>query len=240
LRRALRAVAVLAALSGCRHAPESPSAGSVRADAGATLETEYHGLAADGGRTYRIDPAASRVRIFAFRGGRLARVGHNHVLVAPEFTGYAWVPAAGIDAARFDLVFRLDQMKVDDPLARREAGAGFADILDAAAIAGTQVHMLGPDNLDAARFPLVAVHSLTIAGELPHLIATVALTLHGVTHELLVPLHAQVDSAMLLAGGAFALRQTDYGVSPYSVLGGALAVQNEVMIEFDLVARRAF
>lgn len=48
-----------------------------------------------------------------------------------------------------------------------------------------------------------------------------ALTVKG------LPDHLTVD-------GALVLRQSDFGVKPLSVLGGLLAVQDEVIVEFKL------
>ena len=55
---------------------------------------------------------------------------------------------------------------------------------------------------------------------------------------LLEPVVLQVarDPLGLRVRGRFALRQTDFGLAPLSVLGGLLAVQDEVAIDFDLRA----
>ena len=38
--------------------------------------------------------------------------------------------------------------------------------------------------------------------------------------------------------GELALRQTDFGITPLSVAGGAIQVQDEVKLRFDIHARR--
>ena len=42
----------------------------------------------------------------------------------------------------------------------------------------------------------------------------------------------------LRARGSLAIRQSDFGIAPFSILGGALTVQDVLAIEFDLLARR--
>ncbi len=41
----------------------------------------------------------------------------------------------------------------------------------------------------------------------------------------------------LRAQGRFAIRQSWFGVEPFSALGGALRVQDWLTVEFDVVAR---
>ncbi|MBL6749043.1 MAG: YceI family protein [Nevskia sp.] len=186
-----------------------------------------------------LDPATSRVRIFVYRGGAAARAGHNHVLSAPDFTGYAYVPEGDLKDARFDLDFALERLAVDPPAIRAGAGPAFASVLDDAARSGTRAHMLGPKNLDAARFPEVLIHGQAIAGEWPHLVASLSMTLHGVSRPLLVPLEAQLHGRALAVSGRFAIRQSDFGASPYTALGGLIAVRDEVYVEFELLGREA-
>jgi hypothetical protein len=38
--------------------------------------------------------------------------------------------------------------------------------------------------------------------------------------------------------GRLAFEQTDFGITPYSLLGGAIAVRNEVDLRFRIIARR--
>jgi hypothetical protein len=203
-------------------------------DAG-DLSAQYARLAASGGRVMRLQPAASQIRILVFRAGRAARLGHNHVLTAPGFEGFFYWPEQGPATARFDLVFRLDQLEFDAPAQRAALGPAFATPLSDEAIAGTRAHMLGAENMQADRHPRVSIQALEISGEAPRFAARVAITLHGQTRELLVPLTVSGLPQRVSASGALVLRQSDFGVRPYSVMGGLLAVQDEVLLEFTLV-----
>ena len=60
------------------------------------------------------------------------------------------------------------------------------------------------------------------------------MTLHGQQRELLVPLTVEGLPDQLVVTGAFSVRQTDFGAKPYSVLGGLMTVEDEVVIEFRL------
>jgi hypothetical protein len=51
-----------------------------------------------------------------------------------------------------------------------------------------------------------------------------------------VPFTLQSDSSRLLAIGSLELRQSDLGLSPYSLMLGALQVQDAMTIKFKIVA----
>jgi hypothetical protein len=144
------------------------------------------------------------------------------------------LPASGENDARFDLEFRLDQLEIDNPAARNGLGKAFNSVLPPGAIEGTRDHMLGEDNLQAARFPFVRIHALQITGEYPKLAAKVQVEMHGQKREIWVPLSLSGLPENLAVSGSFVMRQTDFGAQPYSVLGGLLAVKDEVVIEFNL------
>lgn len=224
------------ALGGCAAGPAvEPPAPTPGQPAG--LAAAYAEAAKAGGRLYALDPAASSVRILVFRGGRAARLGHNHVLSAPRFEGFVLVPDDGPEHARFDLAFRLDQLEVDAPALRRELGPGFATAITPEAVAATREHMLGEDNMQAARYPYVRIHSLRIVGAAPYFAAEVAVELHGTVRTLWLPLTVEGLPGQVSVEGSFVLRQSDFGVQPYSVLGGLLSVRDEVLVRFKLAGK---
>jgi hypothetical protein len=197
-----------------------------------TLANIYTELAQTSGKLFTLDPQQSQVRIYVFRSGRFAQLGHNHVLSAPQFVGFFYLPDDGVAKAKFDLEFRLDELEIDHPQIRANAGSAFAGQLSSEAIAGTRRNMLA--NFQAQRFPLVRIHSLQIVGEAPKFVTNIQIELHGQTRELWVPLQVEGLPEHLNVSGAFVLRQTDFGVQPFSVLGGLLKVEDEVVVEFRL------
>lgn len=235
LGQGLCTVLAVVAGAGCSSHPAEPATRVEQPVPASSVASTS--CAVPGAQEFTIVPGASRLRIYAYRGGRAAFAGHDHVLTSRDFTGTVDLPDR-VDDACFALAFPLDRLVVDDPDLRAETGGVFAEKLDAAAIDGTRAHLLGPDNLDAAHYPVLSVRSRRITGDLPRLVATIDLSLHGQTRSLLVPIEVSVQGEQLHARGALAIRQTDFGVRPYSVLGGLLAVQDEVSIDFDLVATR--
>jgi len=166
--------------------------------------------------------AGDELRVLVFRGGTAARLGHNHVLRAGDLR-VEW-PAAGPV-----LRFRLDALAVD-PLALRERlGPAFASAVDDEARAGTHNNLLKA--LDAAMHPEVVVRTLQQLGEGGRRAVEAEITLHGVTRRQWFV--AEVDGRR--ARGEVVVRQSDFGILPFTVLGGLLAVQDALVVQFELV-----
>lgn len=189
-------------------------------------------------QTLRFDKPASRLRAYVFRAGAAARLGHNHVLNASDFEGQVLLGEAGLSSARLQLDLRLDRLQLDEPALRAELGGAFAKPLDAEAIAGTRANMLGERGLQAAVHPLLRLRSLKLVGEAPRLAALVEIELHGQRRQQWLALRVEEQGQRLLVSGALVLRQTEFGLQPFSLLGGLLAVADEIVVEFELALVR--
>ncbi len=188
-----------------------------------------------------LDAARSWLRVLVFRGGRASNLGHNHVALAADLAGeIAWPDADAAQArrwrdARLALSFRLDALRLDEPAQRAALGAAFASKLDAASVAATRTNMLR--SLGAEAQPQVRMTSQRIVGEGAQLAVEVEITLAGRSQRQW--LAVSLDATQQRATGSAVIRQSDYGLTPFSVLGGLLAVQDEIVIEFDLSVRAA-
>jgi hypothetical protein len=186
----------------------------------------YRRAAAAGLAVYAVDPGVSLLAVTVRRAGLMGRLGHDHVVASHTLAGYV-----APDAGCADVSFGLDQMTVDEPQLLRDAG--IATQPSPQAIEGTRKNMLGPV-LEAQRHPVVRLHAQRqAAGGL-----RVAVTLHGVTRRLEMPATVQVDAAQVSASGTARLKQTDFGITPFSVGGGLLAVDDALEVRYHIVARR--
>ena len=195
----------------------------------------YLKLSNTDGKVFALNPKLSSVRIYVFPGGIVPTWGHNHVLLSPNFTGFVYLPGKGTSNARFDLEFRLDQLEIDNPDERSKLGEAFSSTLGPDVINTIREHMLGENNLQAELYPLVHIHCVRIAGEIPKLVAEVQIDLHGQQKTMTMPLSVEYLPNRLTATGAFVFRQSDFGIHPYSILGGIIEVLDEVIVEFSLV-----
>ena len=177
---------------------------------------------------HRIVAGDSLITITVRRGGPLARMGHDHVVAARQIEGFI-----DMEQGRTELRFRLDQLTVDEAVLRKEAGLETQPSADA--IDGTRRNMFSKV-LRADSYPWVLVKAAFEGNSRNMLRAEI--TLHGVTREYKVPLQLREDGATVLASGAFTVRQTDFGITPFAVFGGALAVKDELELRFAISARR--
>ncbi len=194
----------------------------------------YQQARARGEAVYAIDPTQSLVVIRVYRTGSLARFGHDHVIASRDVHGYVLQPADP-EAARADLYAPLAALTVDEPALRAAAGVDTTPSQDD--IDGTRRNML-EHTLAVGEHPHVRVHVPPAVGRAANPQRDVEITLRGVTRRLPVAITLAAEGATLRASGQFALQQTDFGIAPYSVLGGALAVQDRVDITFELRAQR--
>jgi hypothetical protein len=197
-------------------------------------EAPRSAAAVAGGRVYRIDGARSRLRILVFRGGPLARLGHNHVLEARELAGEIRLSADG-HAGSFELSFPVAALVLDEVAARAAAGADFASVPSAADIAGTRRNLLGPAVLEAAAYPRVRLSgAATLAG--PAVLLGVDAEVRGRQVALTIPARIEAQGPSLAVSGATTLSQAALGLEPFSVYGGLLQVRDDLSVDFAIVA----
>jgi polyisoprenoid-binding protein YceI len=178
-------------------------------------------------RRYVLDPAQSRVEIHVGKTGLFGFAGHEHEVVAGAFRGSATFDPEQVAASMVDLTF--------DAAALRVTGQG-EPAGDAPKV---QAAMLGPECLDAARFPTIHFVSTGVAdagaagdGARAFLLRG-ELTLHGVTRPLAVRIAVTETGDRLQATGRTTLRQTDFGITPISK-AGVVKVKDELTIVWRL------
>jgi len=218
--------AALLSLSACSQLPP-PAAAPAPAPAAAVVTPSPAATpSAAAEPLLRIDSAQSLIAVTVRRGGVLARLGHDHVVASHAISGTV-SPSRNI--ANF--TFRLDEMKVDEADLRQTAGLAKQPSADA--IEGTRYNMLNKV-LDADRYPLVQVHAERVAIGQP---LQVSITLHGVTRTLAIPVELREEQGAINVKGTVNLKQTDFGLTPFSVMAGAMSVQDQMELRFDLTAR---
>ena len=166
---------------------------------------------------HSIDIANSHLHVHAFKSGLFSGFADNHDVEAPIVEGI-------VDESTSRVRFTIDaqRMKVLDPQLspdkRRQV----------------QERMLGPEVLDATRFPQISFQSTNVepAGK-DQLRVAGRLSLHGVTR----PVSASIRKQDGRYVGTCTLSQRDFGITPISIAGGTVKVKDELKIEFDIRAK---
>ena len=182
----------------------------------------------------------SILTILVFRGGPLAKAGHNHVIASHALHGTLYVPA---DLARttFDVDLPVAELTVDEaPLRAKENEAEFPPDVPDSAKEGTRKNMLGPALLDAEHYPQIELQSAGVevaaAGPGSEWRARVRVTVRDHASTVVVPVHYEQHADDILLSGDFPLKQSDLGLVPFSALLGALQVVDEMKVRFRIVA----
>lgn len=187
---------------------------------------------------YDLVSEQSRILVLVYRAGPLGGMGHNHVVSVTRLEGAVDLRPEAVDRAEVWLRIPVQGMEVDDPQARAEAGDAFAGNPGMEAIRRTRSNMLGPKVLHAERYPAVEVQSLEVSGALPALQVQALIRVRDSSVAVEVPVRVQSQADGLRAQGSVRLAQSAFGIEPFKILFGAVAVRDEVQIRFDLYARR--
>lgn len=223
-------LAALLLLGACA---ESPRRDGLPADRSSLPEVDLAGA-----RIYTLDPEASQVHILVYRGGTLARLGHNHVLSSKSVHGKAWVHQ---DFARsgFEVTLPVVTLIIDDPAARALHGEPFAAEVAQKDIEGTRRNLMRPEVLDGEQFGEIKLRASHVSGTFEAPRVSAQITIKDVTREVQIPLALDLRETKLSASGAFDLLQSDFGIKPFSVALGALQVQDKIHVTYRLIATRA-
>lgn len=186
---------------------------------------------------YDVVPGRSELRLLVYRGGPLARLGHNHVILSRELRGEVRVPDDGAHVT-FTLTFPVATLAIDEPQARADEGADFDSRPTASDVEGTRRNMLGPQVLDAAQFPEIQLVANGASGGPEDWRVRVRAEVRGRAQDVDVPVRVERVGDEIHARGELRLAQSALGITPFSVAFGALQVLDEMTVRYSIVAQR--
>jgi YceI-like domain len=178
-----------------------------------------------GAGTYEFGPESGRVLVRTGREGLAARAGHDLTLEVTDWLGRVTTPGeggGGVAEATVTADLGLGSLTVREgtggakPLTdrdRREIQKQVHKILGDAARAGFTSHQVIPSSTSSAG---------VIEG---------TLTMHGVSRGIRLEVTSQGPGRYR---GSTTIKQTDFGITPYSGFFGALKLHDEVTVEFEV------
>jgi polyisoprenoid-binding protein YceI len=178
---------------------------------------------------YTLDRKRSKLEIHVFREGFLKAFGHDHVISATELSGQIQLAQPNVTQSSVTFVAATSSLVVVDP---GEAEKDRNEV---------QSTMLGDKVLDAARYPQIqftssGVRSVTQKEGVTELQIEGTLRLHGVEKLVSIPVRLRMTGGNLTADGELPLLQSNYGIAPIKVGGGAVRVKDKLKISFHIVA----
>jgi polyisoprenoid-binding protein YceI len=173
---------------------------------------------------YQIGPAAGRLLIKTGRTGLGARAGHDLTLEPTGWQGSVVVDTADPGRSSVQIDVRADTLEVV------EGTGGVKPLTDSDR---TDIKRNIRDRvLYTNQYPTITFRSTEIAGTLDGFTVGGELTIRGVARPVVVQGSVAEDGRTQ----AYAVvKQTDWGIKPYSAFLGALKLADEVKIDVDAV-----
>lgn len=206
-------------------------------------------------RAQTVDLERSVFALLTHKGGFAKGRAHDHVIVAggaSAGTAVELVWTGSAEDASFRLAARAEELEVDPPHARSELRQRFEDLglrsgdfhdIDDDQRAKVRVSMLGRKQLDAERFPEIAVRLRELRAE-PSTVGSVEmshrgvveLTAHGETARVAFAGRVEREGDELRFEATGRLRFGDLGIEPFSAFLGAVKNLDEIDLYLRLVA----
>jgi polyisoprenoid-binding protein YceI len=189
-------------------------------------------------RVYVVDAQGSEVLIYVRSKGRAAKLGTNHVVQVNGLEGEVWLRHP-IQDSSLRLWFPVQALQVDDPELRARAPAEFQGEVPQDQAEEVRITMLNERVLNAQGYPVVTLAAKVSGGALPGLELDLEVALHGVKRRIeKVPVEIETGERSVTARGRFTIRQSDFGITPLTLLLGSLKVDDELTIAFRIEARQ--
>jgi polyisoprenoid-binding protein YceI len=178
---------------------------------------------------YAIDSGVSRLTVRAFATGFLSALGHNPVISVRGLTGAADLVEGTLEQATLHARVKTDSLSVENDISDKDRRE--------------MQRAMNQDVLEAGKFPEITYECSRISGNIAgegQFVFTLEgeLTLHGVTRAEPISGRAFMTGDLLRASGEFAVRLSDYQITPVSAVGGGLKLKDELKVTFDVVARK--
>jgi polyisoprenoid-binding protein YceI len=179
--------------------------------------------------TYRFDASKSSLEIRVSKAVLFSTFGHDHVVKASDFSGTVNMDAEHLANASVSMRVPVKSLTVVDP---GVSASGRQQV---------QATMQGDAVLGAARYPEISFRSTQVEHAEPEgngwrVTLTGVLQLHGTQKPISFPAVVHVARGELTAQGDASLLQSDYGIKPIKIAGGAVKVKDRVRIHFEIHA----
>lgn len=179
-----------------------------------------------------INTDFSRVYIFV---DRTTALGHAHGVEGHLRSGNVMMDGSQPGT----LVFDMRSFDADTTMGRKVFG--MADDIDAGTRKKVNENMLGAEVLYVSKYPEAKLENikLTATGKtsdrkLPEYLMEGDFTLHNTTRKISATCDLEEKNGWNHLRGKFRIRQTEYGIKPYTRVLGAVGVKDELLIYGDL------
>jgi len=180
-------------------------------------------------RTYTIVASQSTFTVSVGKAGFLSAFGHEHTIAVKSFGGRVRVSPSEISQASLELEVEAKSLAVADKGIDDKERAEIQKAMET-------------DVLEVSRFPKISFRSVSVGNVKPSgsgqsFVVSGDLTLHGVTKRVAVPVVVTITPEHLRATGEVTVKQTDFGIKPYSAASGTVKVKDALKLSFAITAK---
>ena len=178
--------------------------------------------AADGSglRTYTL-LETSLLDVETERGGLFGFMGHDHLVRARSFEGLIEYDPGSPEVSAVNITVLTEGLEVLTP-------AGSDDL--------AEIDASMREALRQEEHPRILIASRRVVPRDDGVRLTADVTLVGVTREVTLDVDLALEGDTLRAHGSFEVDQRDFGIEPFSKVGGAVKVKDEITFRFDVQA----
>jgi polyisoprenoid-binding protein YceI len=181
-------------------------------------------------RVYTLDLNQSRVILTLTQEGLLSKRYPTHQVAVNNFNGKITLPR---DERQTAVEFEAEAksfVNVDKAMSEFER-RGFHDVL--------QNKVLESERFPFIKFKAVSVSDLKKTGAARSFTLNGEVHLRGVTKSVSLPVSVTLTNDQLRATGEAKLKQSDFGIEPYSGNMGLVKIGDELKVNFSIVAKLA-
>lgn len=181
-----------------------------------------------GAKTFSFSAAQSQLTLTLIQEGALRKMYPTHTVGVKSFSGRIQMPAdeskasAELDAESKSFV------NIDKSMSDFERG-GFHKVLHEEVLASKQHPTI--------KFRSTSITNVQKSGENRSFTLHGDLTLRGVTKRVAFPVKVTISGNQLRATGEEHIKQTDFGITPYSGGLGTIKIGDQLKVSFVIVAQ---
>ena len=189
---------------------------------------------------FTLEPSRSHLYVVTHRAGALGFLGHEHAILATEWSAdLCFDPAApAAPPVRAEITVSTKGLRIDTDEGRRLAGLkkgpGPGDVKK------LQAKVLSAQNLAAESHPSIRLAATSVTGGAGgNMEVRGTFTLRGVSDAVRFPVTVErQQGGTVRLSGRFRLKQSTFGIKPESV-AGVVNVADPVDVHFELLAKPA-
>lgn len=183
---------------------------------------------------YKLDPSKGAIYVQVFKDPNTIAAGlsHDHVIVATGWSGTVTWNVADPGTCKVSITVPVSGLQNDAESWRKKVG--YDTVLSDSQRADVRTNMMAADQLDAAQYKEMRFVSTGCSADGDRVKVAGTMTIHGQERPTTISMRISADGSSFSASGSFSAKQTDFGIQPFSAMGGALKNKDALKFSIDV------